>query len=276
MQGILVASDLSERSEQALVRAIRIAETIGADLTVLTIVDDAAPEDVRQPLVDRARAALQTRIDAASTALRPQIEVRVGDPTEDILTAIVQTSADLLVLGTHRTRAYFDGFRETTAQRIVRNAGLPVLVVRDVPKGPYRSILSLVDFAPASLAALQVAARIGPEATIQPAHAVHVPYRGMMGPVEGTRSALDASFVNDARAEDSALRDAVVLPDGCRATEIRACSAHELVADMMAKEPFDLITVGAHGRVGAGRALLGSFANELLREPPCDILVGRA
>ena len=276
MQRILVASDLSERSDHALARALRIADETGADLTDLSVIDDATPEDVRQPLLDRARSFLETRIKAQGRSVTPQIDVRAGDPAQDILSAIVQTSADLLVLGTHRPRAFFDGFRETTAQRIVRNAGLSVLVVAQAPTAAYRNVLSLVDFAPASLAGLRLAARIAPDAAIHPAHAVHVPYRGMLGPAEGSAAALDASFVNDAAADDAAWRVTAALPAGCRATEIRACAPGELMADLLPKLDIDLITVGAHGRVGAGRAILGNFANELMRAPPRDILVGRA
>ena len=276
MQRLLVASDLSERSEQALLRAIQVAQSTGAELTVLSIVDDAAPEDVRQPLMDGAHKALERQIEAAGAAVSAKVEVRAGDPSEDILAMTGQMSPDLLVLGTHRPRTYFDGFRETTAQRIVRNAGVSVLVVKNPPAGPYQNVLSLVDFAPASGAALQVGARISPEARILPAHAVHVPYRGMMGPAEGSRAALDASFIHDAEADDAAWRAAMTLPANCEPTQIAASSAGELVLKMMDREAIDLITVGAHGRVGSGRALLGNFANTLLREPPCDVLVGRA
>ena len=37
----------------------------------------------------------------------------------------------------------------------------------------------------------------------------------------------------------------------------------------------DLIAVGAHGRVGAGRAILGSVSTDLMRDPPCDLLIAR-
>jgi nucleotide-binding universal stress UspA family protein len=48
----------------------------------------------------------------------------------------------------------------------------------------------------------------------------------------------------------------------------------ELAQAVAAAKP-DLISVGAHGRAGISRAVLGSVAAWLMREPPCDLLIVR-
>ena len=48
-----------------------------------------------------------------------------------------------------------------------------------------------------------------------------------------------------------------------------------MIQDHLAKGRYDLIAVGAHGRVGAARAILGSLATDLMRDPPCDLLIAR-
>jgi nucleotide-binding universal stress UspA family protein len=59
---------------------------------------------------------------------------------------------------------------------------------------------------------------------------------------------------------------------------LRHCSAGR-VSDVIVKEaaqwPADLIVLGTHGRRGAGRLLLGSDAEQVLRVAPVPVLLVR-
>jgi nucleotide-binding universal stress UspA family protein len=48
--------------------------------------------------------------------------------------------------------------------------------------------------------------------------------------------------------------------------------ATELVA-FTRQHPFNLVVMGTHGRTGLDRLLLGSVAEQMLRESPCSVLV---
>ena len=52
------------------------------------------------------------------------------------------------------------------------------------------------------------------------------------------------------------------------AQEVLLASASQLDAD--------LLVAGTHGRAGIARAALGSVAQDLLRQAPCDVLVAKA
>ena len=45
------------------------------------------------------------------------------------------------------------------------------------------------------------------------------------------------------------------------------------IADLARKKGADMIVVGTHGRTGIARMLMGSTAESLLREAPCQVLV---
>ena len=47
----------------------------------------------------------------------------------------------------------------------------------------------------------------------------------------------------------------------------------KMIADFAREKDADLIVVGTHGRTGLDRLLMGSTAEGLLREAPCQVLV---
>jgi nucleotide-binding universal stress UspA family protein len=47
----------------------------------------------------------------------------------------------------------------------------------------------------------------------------------------------------------------------------------KVIADFARKKGADMIIVGTHGRTGFARVLMGSTAESLLREAPCQVLV---
>jgi nucleotide-binding universal stress UspA family protein len=47
------------------------------------------------------------------------------------------------------------------------------------------------------------------------------------------------------------------------------------IVRLAAEEPCDLIVMGTHGRTGLRRALLGSFAEQVMRKAPCPVLTVR-
>lgn len=269
---ILVATDLSMRSDRALRRAGQLAVQHGATLTVLAMVDD----DLPPALAERHSVAARVEIEASCADLgieAPVIRVEIGDPLRGILAVLDELAPDLLVLGVHRDRPVWDLFHGTTMERIVRATRLPVLLVTEAPHGPYRSVLSGLDLSSASAAALTLAAELAPDAAITAFHAVHIPYQGLLVP-HGTAEAL-APFLDEAERALSAWWDTTPLPAACARPRPEAGGRGELLMRKFAEVSPDLLAIGAHGRVSLSPTLLGSFTEQVLRDPPCDVLVVR-
>lgn len=275
LTSILVATDLSARSDRAVRRAVQIARDQNAKLRVMTVLDDAMPEDVLATLHAKTLAALQRFVSTLSNGVDIQVDAQAGDPTTEILNAC-EAHVDLLVMGTHRTRPFMDSLRETTAQRITRLTATPVLLVTDRADHPYAKVLCACDFSPASGAAVKMAHAIAPTATLAPVHALHVPYAGRLAQNPAAQTAIEASFRNEAESDAKAWLSDASLPTG-RMTdlEILPGSALAVLHNKINTDTIDLVAVGAHGRVGAARSLLGSLATDLMRDPPCDVLIAR-
>lgn len=62
-------------------------------------------------------------------------------------------------------------------------------------------------------------------------------------------------------------RDVQLLP------ELRSGSAPREIVEYAARNAIDMIVVGAHGRTGLSRVLLGSVAEAVMRRAPCPVLV---
>lgn len=271
----LVATDMSARSDRAVRRAFRLARQNGAGVIVAHIVDDAPPPDVAARHLEASREALDRFVGRLDLHDRAEIIVKFGDPTADIIELVRTRRPGLLIMGTHRPRPFLDALRETTAQRIVRMTNCPVLMVRDREDHDYEQVIAATDFSPAATAAIEQAAQLSPGARILPVHAFHVPYGGLMTASQGGTDEIAASFRLEAQEADARWRDTTTLPESCGATSILSGSVMAALEQEIARIGATLVTAGAHGRVGAVRAILGSVATDLMRMPPCDVLIAR-
>ena len=86
-----------------------------------------AGDDARKAL-DAAAGKLRAKGIAVNTLLR------AGDPRDAVVEAAKETSADLLVIGTHGRRGLERLFVGSVAEHAVRYAPCPVLTIRDPQK----------------------------------------------------------------------------------------------------------------------------------------------
>lgn len=274
---ILIGTDMSPRSDRAVERGFQLAHAMSLPVEALLILDDALPADLLAPMQQKATEQLKAICARCGQGTQYVVNVQVGDPTQELLRAAQAQDATLLVMGPHRPRPFLDGVRETTMQRVVRRTSAPVLVATIPVTGAYQTQLSLVDYGPTSTAALKLGADLAPQAKITAAHAIHVPYAGMLETTGSVQLDLQAAFQRDAETNDREWRAQSDLPANLTApTLIRQAQPQPLVEDLCRGKGFDLITAGAHGRVGAARSYLGSLALDLMRAPPCDVLIARA
>lgn len=271
----LVATDLSPRADRAVQRAFRLSAWLGARLILVTVIDEDLPSQVAQTLAESAELRLAQF--AASVPYSGDVShdtrIVIGDPAETLPKLAAELGAELMVVGLHRPRAFLDMLRETTMERIVRHSNCPVLVVHDPVDHAYGKVLAALDFAPASTAALDIAADLAPEAELYGVHALHIPYHGFVAP-HGTAGA-SAPFLHNAELRLKEWREAGHLPERLGNVAIVEGAVHMVLDHKIAELKPDLVTLGAHGRAGAAPSLLGSLANDMMRNPPCDLLIAR-
>jgi nucleotide-binding universal stress UspA family protein len=278
MHKILVATDLSSRSERALERALLLAQELSAEVAALHVIDEALAPDIASAQ-ERHATQMIRRIAAAAPGGDRNLEVRtvLGQDYAELLAHCDKMGAELLVIGTHRHRTRAE-LRGTTAERLIRFGTLPVLVVQDRVSGPYRTVLAPVDLSVHSRRAIEIAAGLAPKGDIHLLHAYEITPRHAF-PAE-TREAI-------AREEEKQFRKMIerelrllgqALPRGMAPG--RLTLRHAPVVDAVREEARqlkpDLIALGTHGRTGAARDYLGSVTEAILADPPADLLIVRA
>ena len=134
---ILVPTDGSDGSRRAIEEAVGMAELTGATLHGLYVVDtrdyNTLPESKWLDLEDELRAqgedALDVVRDAAESGVEVETRIERGIPHEEILAYAEAEGIDLVVMGTHG-RTGLDRFLiGSVAEKVVRSADVPVLVI---------------------------------------------------------------------------------------------------------------------------------------------------
>jgi len=277
MTMILVAHDLSARSDRALARALRLAHQTGRSLRLISVVDDDLPGAALARRLTEAEALLDQALvvaGARSAGIAVTRAAIAGDPAQAIPAEAHGEHAGLIVLGLHRPRPFLDALRETTMERVVRLIRLPVLLVRDAAAQDYARVLIAVSFSAACAAAVQAARMVAPAADLRAFHALHIPFVGLTG--EGPGSAMDRAMTREAQAMCDEWTTRAPLPEGMAATRIDTGSFGQLMQAHIAEFRPDLLALGAHTRGGLALFALGSTTAGLIRDPPCDLLVARA
>ena len=269
MKHILVATDMSERSDRAIARALSLARETGARCTVTSVVEDALPEDLANQLRDSTHARLRAMLDAQDA---PEVDIRVlvGDIVPAVLSVGLECEADLLVLGLHRQRAWMDAVRQTTMERVLTLSPRPVLLVRDAVMGRYERVLAAVNFSRACATAVKTARMIAPDATLAGMHALHIPFSGLTG---GTDGAMANAMQREAAEQAEEWRGRYDLP--VELPEIVTGSFHEVLQRRLRDFQPQFLAIGAHTRSTPSIHKLGNYAADLIRNPPVDLLVAR-
>ena len=279
LQRILVATDLSARSDRALRRATLIAKRVGASLTLVHVLDGEQPS--RMIEIERAEASLvlEETVGVASAAdgVRADYRIAIDDPFRGILAAADEIDADLVILGPHRGR-FRDIFTGTTVERVVRLGNRSLLVAVQPPEISYERTLLALDFDASSKAAADGALRMGlfDRTAVTVMHAFDAPAAGMMQRSLQEPDAVD-DYIGDLRTVAAErLRQfaaALGLPASPHRIVMLDGSPSRTILDAAHDQRSDLVVLGTSKRSGVSRLLIGSVTEQVLRDAERDILI---
>lgn len=277
---ILIASDLSPRSDRALARGFALAPALGASVEILYIVDNELPQELKTHSIEWTRKALSREIEnfPESQTVEYSCKVAAGRAAADIITESKAAKADLIVLGIHnQAKKSIQTFAETTAGRCLRGSPLPVLLVKGECAEPYRKVVIGVDFSVFSRAAIRQAFRLAPAARFDLVHAYHVPYKAFLHSISEEIAYEDRLQMDNFLKEEMELAGGHALqqgiaPDAFEKTLLEGMP-HEVIRDECARIDADLAVIGTHSKTGFLWSALGNTAAQLLENPPCDVLV---
>lgn len=136
---IVVPTDFSAAAVSAVDHARGLAGPRTEFVLVHVVLPAAAPDLVygaliwdQRTMLSAARKALRnwrTEVGLARVK-RVKLQVRIGEPYREITTAAQELKADLIVIPTHGRTGLGHYLLGGTAERVVRHASCPVLVIR--------------------------------------------------------------------------------------------------------------------------------------------------
>jgi nucleotide-binding universal stress UspA family protein len=277
-----------EEMDPVLPAAVRLAEAVGAELHVLHVFDPPdttlladgsilSASALDPDYLPRVLGALASRMEAqvrqfSRPELRFEVHALPGAPHLRLAHFAAEMDAEVLVIGATRHGRLWRDILGTTAERVLRAADVPVLVLHEPFFRPVQRILLTTDLS-------DLSARVHDQA-IETVQALFG-----QNPLE-LRSLLVV--------EHSA---ALALHHPSSALEALGCAAVErfLAARAPAPGPVaprtrlgdpstevnveaeawraDLIVLGTHGRTGLSRYVFGSVAASVLRDASRNVLV---
>ncbi len=296
IERIILATDCSTRAEGAEAYACKLAESWGATLTVMSVLEFAPGLDPEYPvcrlyldelmkLATRDLAQLKERIADRGIAVRTRIEK--GIPSEEVLAAAAAEDADIIVVGTAGKTGLAHILLGSTAERIIRTAPCPVLAVRTEgsgaePGGGSMShpaaldrIVVPVDFSDCSVDALEYAAIVAQQAqaSVQLLHVLEPVSYGLdfTLPLSAARAQKREAVIRRLAGLVAALEAVNVKAEPL----VRGGLPGDSILDAARIWSADMIVMGTHGRRGLSHAFYGSVVESVLRKSHCPVLTVR-
>ncbi|HET6146268.1 MAG TPA: universal stress protein [Polyangia bacterium] len=141
VKSILVPTDFSDASAEALATAIAFARAFSARVTLIHVFVE--PTYVLPPPVEMATfpfdiseimAKVQTSLDAErqrveKAGIQVEAETITGRAAPEIVAYAKKIGADLIVMGTHGRSGFQHALLGSVAERVVHHSPCPVLVV---------------------------------------------------------------------------------------------------------------------------------------------------
>jgi nucleotide-binding universal stress UspA family protein len=272
---ILCATDLSPRSQHAVTRAALLANQLGAQLTLLHVIDVA--QGMHRAASARDEVTQQfalTRLDVSGDV---RVMLRAGNSAETIAAVAKEIEADIVILGAQRRRPLAP-LIGATAERVIASAGRPALIVNRSPRARYGAVVIAAELSDAFSRVVRIASSLKflDAESVSVVHGFESPSRGSLYAVgfdlhaaqrnlEAWERAARARLLSDldaAGVESSRFR--IVFQ---QARPIRA------IQRVVRSVQPDLLIVGTKDRSMFNRRVRGSVANDALRDAECDVLV---
>ena len=147
IERILLTTDFSETSKRAFAPAVMLARKFGAAILLTYVEEDRLPplvveymavgvDEILGQQMDRATERLGESVaELAGEVERVEPLVAMGTPSVEIVRLAEEHDVDLIVIATHGRGFISHAILGSTAERVLRRAPCPVLIVRDPAAG---------------------------------------------------------------------------------------------------------------------------------------------
>lgn len=285
---IVAALALETDGDPVAGRAVQLARWHEARLIFVHVVADAIPGGglsgspdvaaVSKLMVQEATDRIRQLTGNSGSGVAVEIVVDAGKPFRIIDEVARREGADLVVIGPGKAKNIREKVFGSTADRVVRTARQPVLVVRSTTPDPYCRLAVAMDFSAASQAAAEAALSLAPGTDVAFVHAIEIPLGFEQAMLKAGTSQAEIERYRRARAHDARRQIGTALkkfdlPVARPKIQIVHGAAGPALVRLSRSGRTDLVALGTHGGNAISQALMGSVARHVLRAAGCDVLV---
>lgn len=294
MKSILLATDFRAASSRAAEAAAQLAAAFGAHVNLLHVVDVLPTITVLQHQYTEHAVDLLSQVSGQLAARKVDVTsmpLGIGSRADVIVRTANEAAADLIVIGAGELTVADVYSAGSVAEAVVQHATQPVLAIRP-GTAPVRfaKILCAVDHSDVSRDGLQTAIGLAKAcggalvvvSVVPPLRwfdktSIVPPLQWFDGD-DAIRTLQHANAEHDKnwRAEFPRFLERVKFGNVPWNNEIRAGDPSAEIVAAAQKHQADLIVMGATGRSGVRRLLMGSVVRHVLRQLPCSLLTVRA
>lgn len=290
LRTVLIGTSLEDESDGVVRSGLAVARAAGARVKLIHAAPDGPQlpgseigpaTDLAQGMAAWGKERLQEQIErlGIDEDVLAGAEVLAGEPHRVLIDAASMAGADLIVVGATGCGALAAELLGSTADRVLRKATCPVLVVRGELPVPPQRVLAPVDLSTLSgdsfRCGLDLLAQLpkGEKIEVRAVYALSFldslarqrqePREISPEEVEQKSGEELRRFVAASPASADLAVETAVLPGEARFE----------ILDELKEHPADLVMLGTHGRGGLDRLMLGSVASTVARKAPCSVLM---
>ncbi len=267
LEKLLLATDRSVFSEGAVEEAISFAKQCSSWLYVLTVLESNPEyETIGADFFQKEQEEIVQHLESVKNRMR-QEGVRgeayfreADNPVQIIVEEAVKNAADMIIMGRHGRTGLLKVLMGNVAAKVIGNAPCKVLVVPKAARITYRNILVATDGSDPSIAAAAEAIGIAKKCGSSIIALSAAPSRVELG--EATENVNKVVKM----AQSEGLEATALTPNG---------QPQDVIVEAAGGRGVDLIVMGAYGKTGIKKILMGSTTEKVIGMSGCAVLVAK-
>jgi len=281
LEKLLLPTDFSEASQDAMETAIYVAKRFKSRITLLHVIPDLKTPMLAMDMVKTNVVNELNKIEKrlASDGIKVEKKVVVqGVPSVDIISEADRIETNVIILGSGGKEVDEEPVPGLTAERVMRRSKIPVWIARRGSGPPYQRILCTVDLSASSTRALKNAIHLARrfEAELTVLYVIQtIPsfYLSLSKKVAEREAAKQA----EAKREQFTrfLKDFDFHQVQWRA-EVKQGDADKEILAAVRHLNSDLLIMGSAGLGSNPRIQLGRVTEKVMRRLPCSLVTVKA
>ncbi|MGA7097012.1 MAG: universal stress protein [Acidimicrobiia bacterium] len=277
MQVVVAGVDLTAMGRRVADRARIVAESSGATLILMHVLEPVAEAMIEPSLAKLLREHQTEQAEKLAGWVQERTNVEVildvtkGSPSWEL--AARAKKAGLVVVGSSSIDAFSVG---PVAKRVARKATTDTLIVRRQPRVPYRRIVAATDFSEQSRVAVERSLELFPEAEVTALYSLPSRFDPILAEAGLFDEEIEASREARLAKAEERMAEFADIWEGKVGTLVVDGPPAKTIEEAVRRRGADLVTVSSRGATSTRMVLLGTVAEGLVTEAPCDVLVARA